>query len=104
MPAPCCRRLMVVGEQPLHRFDGVAGTGKYVEHHGVVHAELRGQRLGRCVAEPLERAVRPVDGPFGSLLPDDLPTFLGSSPALISAFRFSITCSGAITTTSPTVS
>ena len=42
--------------------------------------------------------------PSGGFLRTTLRRFLGSSPALASAFSFSITCSGAWTTTVPTVS
>ena len=42
--------------------------------------------------------------PSGGFLRTTLRRFFGSSPALASAFSFSITCSGACTTTRPGVS
>ena len=45
-----------------------------------------------------------VTAPSGGFLRWTLRRFLGSSPALASAFSFSMTCSGACTTTVPEVS
>ena len=46
---------------------------------------------------------QPIE-PSGGFLRTTLRRFFGSSPALARAFSFSMTCSGACTTTRPTVS
>ena len=72
------RRLLVVVEQ-----QGVQGCllalplVEHVEHHRVVDAHLRGQRLGRRRDEPVVRGLGVGQRPLGRLAADDATALLG---------------------------
>ncbi len=66
------RVVVVLGQQPAHRGDRVAGPGDDVEQRGVGDGELRGERLRFRADEPVVRRFAPRHEALGRLLAHDL--------------------------------
>ena len=97
-------RFVVLGQEPAHRDERVAGPVDDVEDHRGGYPHVACQRLGRRFDQPLLVASLHGTMPSGTLRRTSFRRFFGSSATLANCLRFSTSWSGAWTTTVPAVS